>query len=879
MRRYNIYFLASAFLFACTDNLTEQHSIVTDEDIIQIGGVETDELSVSYELTRATDGEKQDAETVDWLLSPLKSGLDITYGKVDGNADEKAVAKLKLIDNSNAPKDGKDYGTYNSDKGYNEKNGLAVYTFNTLNESGAETTPAIWFGNGAHYFQGVYVPDKIKYTSAVSEIDTQDKAPGLTTDLSATGDNSNFTLLERYLGMPANTRLSATVERIKLPFRHRLAHVIVYILIDPSIEGATIKGYRGGKNADGRFINDTENPATSSILFRNVMMLKGVKDEYNETTKLHTLTPQWENFVPRVIPHFYGEHGSVYSNETEVKDSEENPLPFILFTNNKTKASIFPTDDSKWDQVRKEWENRKNNYLTQHASDTDKEIKAIEYANAGTYTRVDYGFVPCYDIILRPTYTTEANVMYDEERYNTEQGRTDIAALKNNIDFDIILSNELQYEKSVTIDLNANEETVVYLRISRESIDYNTSGAEKWIKDTANDGWYGLNNKNGNTLSKAGSSWQRAFTFGDEVGETPGTFNGVTDGQFYNASSSHEENENAQYFKSKYQTQWVEKFLQAYKNENETGAHHGDYFVLKSDITIDATLIPKDFVFTGHLDGQDYTITLTNTGKTLYKEAEDLTGLFTKDNDEYSEYTVPEHLYKRYVTEATYYTDEDLISIGEQKYLKESVTWIEPTYYMSASEYNEAKGLDGTESDKTPLTEEDFAKLSAEEKQKEAGLWDLTNAVQKNEGDEKTQREVRFTEEEITLDLILTGTDLFLEEKEDAPFTNPTALYQSYESPAYLFAGLNGDYRTNQEDNKTPWEANVHKEKNDFGSSDAAKWRWVPVAGYRAEVLNVKVTGGTLFKDEPTLYTGNVQNCFNVSTAIPNNTPPLPQYK
>lgn len=835
---------------------------MSDEAIIQIGGVETDEISVSYELTRAGDATSQDAETVSWLFTPLtETGLDITYGKVNGGENDNAVAKLKLVKDAS-----------NTDGGYKVENGLAVYTFNTLNQSGEETTPAIWFGNGAHYFQGVYVPDNIRYgttnTAKVpGDIDKADgTAPNLTTDLSSIADAGNFNLLARYLSMPANTRLSATVERVKLPFRHRLAHVIVYVLIDPSISGATIKGYTGGKDSNGEW---NENPSTSSILFRNVMMLKGVEDIYNTTTKLHTLTPQWENFVPRVIPHFYGEHGSVYSNGTPVTGAENN---FILFVNNKSKATIYPTDNGKWDDIKSRWDTRYNKYLTDHSSEANKEAKATEDANSATgYTRTEYGLVPCYDIILRPTYTTDANVMYDEAGYGTEQGRKDIAALKNNIDFDIILSNDLQYEKSVAIDLNANEETVVYLRISRESIDYNTSGAEKWIRDTASDGWYGPNNKNGNTLSKAGSSWQRAYTFAstDAFTESPGTSSGVTDGQFYNASSSHEENEKAQYFTSTYQAQWVEKFLQAY----ERGEHHGDYFALKSNISIDARLIPQDFVFTGHLDAQDHIITLTNTGEDVYKTAESLEGLYTMSAGVYSAYMVPEHLYKRHVTPATQYTSDDLVEIDNKTYLKTSVTWIDPTYYQSADEYNTAKGLDGSDG-KTPLSEDQFINLSNEEKVKEVGHYDMTNAVLKNEGEEKTPRIVTFTDETITLDLLLHGADLFLEENEASPYTNPTALYQvSHSSPAYLFAGLNGDYTTAQEtDESAVWEANVHKETN-------KKTIWVPVAGYRAEILNLKVSGGTLFKTAPNPYTGNVQNCFNGTVAIENNTPALPQYK
>lgn len=855
MKRQYIYILATILLAACNSSLSENFNDVSDGDAIQIGGVETDELSVSYEITRAADGAKQDAETVPWLLTPLKSGLDITYGKVNGLSTDNAVAKLKLVAN-NVPEDGNDYGTYDSEKEYNVMNGLAVYTFKTLNSSGAETTPAIWFGNGAHYFQGVYVPEKIRYgTSNTAKLQEDIEkengtAPNLTTDLSETGDESNFTLLERYLGMPANTRISATVERIKLPFRHRLAHVIVYILIDPSISGATIKGYKGGKKEDGTFVNDTENPKTSSILFRNVMMLKGVEDDYNETTKLHTLTPQWEEKVPRVIPHFFGEHGSVYSNETPVTGAESN---FILFTHNRTKAAIFPTDDGKWDQVKKDWEDRKKEYLDGHASDADKETKAIEHANAGTYTRVDYGLVPCYDIILRPTYTTDANVMYDEKDYDDEDKRKAIAALKNNIDFDIVLSNDLQYEKSVSIDLNANEETVVYLRISRESIDYNTSGAEKWIRDTAYDGWYGLNNKNGNTLSMAGSSWQRAYTFkkSDAFSETPGTSSGVTDGQFYNASSTHEERENAQYFNETYQAEWIKKFLQAYKG----GAHHGDYFVLNDDITIDAKLIPHDFVFTGHLDGRDHTITLINCGYewseevNVYKKIEsipaDYTGkLYTrKSNGEYEEFTTIAVYEKLEKGEAEQWEWLEFADIENQKHYVADSEGREPGDPGYEKTYSDGY-IEINESNPQPVYKPVYRTALQ-----------IQNGTYYTKGTDGNYHEYQLP------DLYVYG---------------PTTVWHL--GADQLFSGLNGDYTTAQESpsatNNTVWEANVHQETN-------KSTIWVPVAGYRAEVLNVKVagTGARLFKEDPSPYTGNVQNCFENGTAVPNHTPDMPKYK
>ena len=46
------------------------------------------------------------------------------------------------------------------------------------------------------------------------------------------------------------------------------------------------------------------------------------------------------------------------------------------------------------------------------------------------------------------------------------------------------------------------------------------------------------------------------------------------------------------------------------------GKYDGRYFILHSDIEIDVNLFPDNFVFTGHLDALDHTITLTGTSET-----------------------------------------------------------------------------------------------------------------------------------------------------------------------------------------------------------------------------------------------------------------------
>lgn len=593
---------------------------------IQVGGIDATGVdmitsSVSTRATAATDAEK-----VSWLLPSLMAGLDITYGKVSDNPDEKqeSVAILKLVQ-GDVPHSYKTDGDY------------AVYTFNLRGADGqVTTTPAKWRGNGMHYFEGLYVPQDIRYTTSVTQIDEQAKAPGLVNDQSdftaQSGKLGNYTLLSHYLGMAANTRLQATIERVKLPFRHRLAHVVAYILIDPILGGAQIEGYKGKQHNQAQ-----EDPRTSAIYFRNVQVLSGVKDELNQTTQLHTLTPNWAK-ISRVTPHFYGEKGSVDADGNEL---DEN---FIMYINNDVStssdlANIYPSSNN-WAAANAAW-NAKYNAATGE-SEQDKENKANSESG---YTRVVYGKVPVYDLIVRPTYTSANNVMYDENL----EGKTkeQFASLINQIDFDITLDNGLQYTKEFEFDLDANYQTVVYLRISREGVDYNDSGSAQWITTEKYDGYYGVNNQNGNTLSKAGSSWQRAYTYLNTnlFTENPGTSSGVTDGQFYNATTSHEEQENAQYFTETYKDKWVEKFLQAH----EGGAHHGDYFALLKDIEIDARLIPQNFVFTGHLDAQDHIITLTNTGEDYlapnYVAAgeSDYEGqLYIQNGQGYSVYTLPQ---------------------------------------------------------------------------------------------------------------------------------------------------------------------------------------------------------------------------------------------
>ncbi len=284
---------------------------------------------------------------------------------------------------------------------------------------------------------------------------------------------------------------------------------------------------------------DNYNAANTMIRFCNVDVLKKVDSEGH---------PIWKN-ERKFIPHYLGEES------------------VIVYKEKTTGKLVYPIDDD---------------YPTA--------------SNSSSYECIDYGSVPCYDIIVRPTYTettNSANVMPDELNDGTTNNLTDTNI--NQIDFELTLDNDLEYEKHFEFDLNANEETVVYLRVTPERIDYSSAGSRLWKSEQYDDAYYGVNNQNDNSLSKAGCTWQRAYTNATlDVG--------VTDGHYYNAD---EEDVNAQYVGN---AKWIELLKQATKTDIETGACHGKYFILQNNITIDLNNFPTELVFTGHLDALDHTI-------------------------------------------------------------------------------------------------------------------------------------------------------------------------------------------------------------------------------------------------------------------------------
>lgn len=858
IRNILLCFLAVAvgFLSSCSEDTLSSISGTEDSNVILVGADAEGLVATSYVSTRATgDGTTKDAETVDWLVQPLKNGFDITYGKVGDESTER-VAILKLKDDN--PASGKTYNV--------SAYGYAEYSFNYRGEHGEETiNPAVWYDNGYHYFEGVHVPNRLRYNGDTNNIDQDNRSiqgatglaavTNLTTnqsnDISTGTDNElgNYTLLEHYLGMPANTQIAATVARIKLPFRHRLAHVLAYILIDPSLmngEVATvIKGY---KNTQAEKDNGKDDPNTTSIRFCNVDVLEGVHDKYNEDSKTHTLTPKWTK-VRKAVPHFEKELATFKTYQSEEKTYYQGTTGF---------PESCPTG----------------------------------------FKEVVYSKVPVYDLIVRPTYTSENNVMYDEDLTGTTKAA--IAAKTNQIDFTITLDNGLTYEKNFVFDLDANYETIVYLKITREGVDYNESGSEKWVETENRDDWYGVDNVNGHNLAKAGSSWQRAY-YNTDLGDT----DKVTDGGFYDEDTSGEDGTKGQYV---LEDTWIKYFSQAY----EGGEHHGDYFVLANDITIDARSLPDDFVFTGHLDGFNthgsrgyHTITLTNINADKwyeYVETTDysITPLYdTKPEEEFpsavtTQFSLPTLYYKtpdNYTPEECDVYNEQLPGAWNYETVK---TPAKDAVYYTEEEINayntaNAEGIaNGT-----------ITKLEL-------------GAIKEPASDEEhyTVEEIRVHNESLEGAIKPTDIKVTYYELPTAPSLQDVAniekeyyyevskdSYERYTLPVLynvvertpgstLFAGLDGIYTTKQENDANPysvtWEANVHKEGN----------YWLPYkdpatkTGWRAEVLNVTVIGCNMFK-VGAVITGNVQNCYEQPDAsdettkqrVTDNIPAYPKYK
>ena len=588
LRKY-IFLLPIVALSACADDVLQSAwDIPTDSsDDIRVGcGFDTgsDELSVESRATSGL-GDVSPAELLEWLRQPLFDGFEITYFQTPATGSSpsnKRMAKLQLVKKSGSTND---YETVTEE---GTQKTLAKYNFKEIDSNGTVTDKnAKWFDNGKHTFQGIYAPD------AILKYEAESKVPSatLTSDQSKEGNGTNYTSLTQYSAMPKDQVINATVKRVLLPFQHRLARVFAYILIDPEMKDVTLEGYTPYVTDSKGIVTQKDDPTTTSLRFENVKVLDYVEKKQNDATKLFDYTPHWTE-ARKVIPHFRAELGSINVKGENLNDD------FILFKKTSTDEFVTCDNTEKWKAAYKSYNDALKKYYTDNSIDAEsatseqkKAAKAYAETQSG-YIMTNYGKVPVYDIIVRPTYDKDTDIMYDE---------ADLTNTTNQIDFKLKLSNGLEYEKRFKFDLNPNQMTVVYLRINREQIDYNTSGAEKWISNAFDDGYYGVNNENGNRLSLAGGSWQRAYR--NSKGEGPSN---ITDGSKYDEDDDpdHIDGEDGQYISDE---KWIERFFEAHKD----GSHHGDYFILDKDITIQASSIPADFVFTGHLDGRGHTITIS----------------------------------------------------------------------------------------------------------------------------------------------------------------------------------------------------------------------------------------------------------------------------
>lgn len=814
-----ILVLMAVLLVGCHDDSLDNLKPHGIGDIIHVGGVLTDGGRMVVTQTRA-DGEPEHvrAETVPWMQGALRHGLDITYSNVNSEGHvvtNERVAILKW-------------------KGTSSSIGRGDYTFKYKGTD----EDAEWYDNGPHYFEGEYVPDMIRegnnHTMSISDLTTNQANDAdyiYTIDPDGTehtsGSIGNYTLLSHYVGMPPHWTASATVDQILLPFKHRLARVIVYILIDDQLlaldgSSAMLEGYQCVRDDDGK-ITTKDNPSTTNLRFANVKVLKQVQETAptgaDSNKKTSKLVPEW-TVARRVIPHFCDEFDKCYKNEPDADYPDRRELAVASTEDEKYRTeaeSAFIVYTNKRDE--KKLHPREAGWLAAHKNYVDNPANSA-------YTQQKYHHVPIYDVIVRPTYEGADDVMYDEAGYynGDKTPNTDIikdyAKEKNQIEFEMTLNNGLVYTKVFEFDLNANQQTVVYITIDRESIDYDESKSEPWTNTSAVDGYYGVNNDLGHNMSIAGSSWQRAVTF-----TTSEPQHNVTDGNYYDDGRV-DDGDLGQYFSD--QDQWVEEFAKA----NMGGSRQGHYFVLDHDITIDATKLPDNFVFSGHLDGRGHVITLTNVGSPVYKSAEDIEhDLYTIDGSSYVAYSKPDHLYEKKVIPAVLYTYEEYIQ------------------------------LEG----KSDVTEEDFNALTDAEKT-------------------KTKEIITYPEvTPITLEILLNRKDLYTDAEGANPFVNPSALYElSYTGKAYLFAGLNGTY------DGAAGRYNLHNETDRDGISHL-----IPVKGYRAELYNATVSGGTFFPTDAVFcgkelnlsgatVTGYIYNCFDANHVAPNNplsnVVPIPEY-
>ena len=128
----------------------------------------------------------------------------------------------------------------------------------------ADGKPARWLNNGLHEFQAIYWPKALLTAFNNNSFDATKQ------------NDDSYTMLSEFLAIQPNFRISSTVEKITLPFAHRLARIIAHINIDPLL-GEDVK--------------------LQNISFKNVDVLTGLTTGTN-----FTYSPVWDK-IDELKPH------------------------------------------------------------------------------------------------------------------------------------------------------------------------------------------------------------------------------------------------------------------------------------------------------------------------------------------------------------------------------------------------------------------------------------------------------------------------------------------------------------------------------------------------------------------------------------------------
>ena len=187
-KRYLLAVCCTIVMAACSQS-DAPVTYPDDTDIIHVGSVSAGNMT-----TRAdAEPSGQAAETIPWLKEVLASGIDMTYQHESGS--RKARLKLEVDGGGNIR---------------TSEGGITIYSLNTYDsQNNLTSVPARWLGNGAHTFQGVYIPDGLREQKAHQE----------------------YTDLLHYTAIPPKADIQATVGLITIPLQHRLARVVAYVLI------------------------------------------------------------------------------------------------------------------------------------------------------------------------------------------------------------------------------------------------------------------------------------------------------------------------------------------------------------------------------------------------------------------------------------------------------------------------------------------------------------------------------------------------------------------------------------------------------------------------------------------------------------------------